>query len=468
VEYFGQEYEAEACTQGCDICLGEAEMVPDGVVIAQKILSCVARVKEGYGGKYVVSVLRGQEDERVKRLQHDQLSTFGILKDFTAVELRGFIQQLIGQGVLVQTDDEYPILKLNPGSWEVLRKERNVALRSLKRSKGSRKSRAETASWDGVDRDLFETMRGLRRHVATERNVPPYLIFTDDILRELARVRPSSEEKMRRVYGVGDAKLKDLGPRFLPAIAEHCRQQNIEMDLGLEEPPARQTVPTRPAPPSEPAAREDTTWWEGVDRPLFHALRQLQGVLAAERNTLPQTIFHDLTLRDLARVRPSSRERMLTCYGVNEAKLNDYGERFLALVREHVQRHHLTMDNPLGPIKAPKPRSDTPRALVERSQAYDLFRQQLSLEAMIQRTGWSRDKLNRYLVDFIGDEKPPSIAAWVADDMRDRVVAAARRHGRDRLKPLYVALGEQVSYDDIRLVLADMDGEGGITENPES
>jgi ATP-dependent DNA helicase RecQ len=174
----------------------------------------------------------------------------------------------------------------------------------------------------------------------------------------------------------------------------------------------------------------------------------------------PQSIFSELTLRDLARVRPSTREKMLLLYGLSEAKFSDHGERFLALVRDHCQRHQLSMDNPLGVPRPPKPRSDTVRATNERKQAYELFRQQLSVEAVMQRTGWGRAKVAAYLSDFIGDERLESISPWVAGDVYERVAAESRRYGMERLKPIYVALGEAVTYDDIRLVLAHLRGQG--------
>jgi ATP-dependent DNA helicase RecQ len=226
VRYFGQDYEAPSC-DACDLCLGDTEEVPDAQIVAQKILSCVARVKEAFGISHVVGVLRGQSTDKVRQRGHDRLSTFGLLADHTEAELRDWVYQLIGQGVLRQAGDEYPVLKLNDGSWEVMRGRRDVRLvRLVRRKKGEapRKLKAEVAGWEGVGRELFEALRELRKELARERQVPPYLIFSDDTLRELARVRPSTPERMRQVYGVGDAKLRDFGARFLAVIAAHGGQ----------------------------------------------------------------------------------------------------------------------------------------------------------------------------------------------------------------------------------------------------
>src|SRR4029077_15153222 len=112
----------------CDMCLGDNELVADAVIVAQKILSCVARVQERFGINHVISVLRGEGSERIVSYQHDKLSTYGLLKDHSKTDIREWIYQLIGQKALEQTTDEYQILRLNDASREIFRKERTVKL----------------------------------------------------------------------------------------------------------------------------------------------------------------------------------------------------------------------------------------------------------------------------------------------------------------------------------------------------
>jgi ATP-dependent DNA helicase RecQ len=229
VEYFGQEYPAENCS-ACDLCLGDTTLVPDARTVAQKILSCVARVRENFGINHVVAVLRGDETDAVRKWKHEQLTTYGLLMGQSKPDIRDWIYQLIGQGVLVQSTGEYPVLKLNDASWEVMRGQRDVRLVQLvRRKKGERpqKSKVDVVSWEGVDRELFEALRRLRRELASERAVPPYVIFGDATLRELARVKPTTPDRMRAVYGIGDSKLKDFGPQFLAVISEHVRCSSL-------------------------------------------------------------------------------------------------------------------------------------------------------------------------------------------------------------------------------------------------
>jgi ATP-dependent DNA helicase RecQ len=229
VQYFGQDYPATSC-RACDLCLGDTAELPDALIVAQKILSCVARVRERFGAAHVISVLRGEASDKITRFGHDQLTTYGLLKERSKVDIRDWIYQLISQKVLVQNNlmlpsgDKVPILGLNEASWEVMRGQRPVRLLQLvrrKRGETVEKSRADTVSWDGVDRNLFETLRLLRRELAAARDLPAYVVFNDDTLRELARLRPKTLEAMRQVRGIGDNKLRDFGERFLRAIVTH-------------------------------------------------------------------------------------------------------------------------------------------------------------------------------------------------------------------------------------------------------
>jgi len=223
VSYFGQPYEVENC-KACDICLGDTEEVPDATVLAQKILSGVARVKERFGIGYVVSVLRGEKIEAIRQRGHDKLTTYGILKDHSKPDVREWVYQLISQGVLLQAGDEYPLLKLNEASWEVMRGQRTVRLIQIvrrKRGEGPQRSEAQVVSWEGVDTELFEKLRQLRRALASAAKIPPYRIFDDKTLRLLARYRPATPNQMRQVSGVGDVKLREYGAQFLEAINAH-------------------------------------------------------------------------------------------------------------------------------------------------------------------------------------------------------------------------------------------------------
>jgi len=223
VEYFGQPYTRDSCT-ACDICLGETEDVPDALTVAQKILSCVYRVGQSWGIGHVISVLRGEKTDKIRERSHDSLSTYALLKGCSRNEVRDWIWQLVGQGYLEQSEGEYPVLRLTANARHVLRGEAEVRLRQpiapAKKEKSRRGSMMPVESWDGVDRSLFDALRSWRRAEAGERGVPPYVIFNDRTLREIARVRPATLVQLRDVYGIGDAKLEAFGRALLDVISE--------------------------------------------------------------------------------------------------------------------------------------------------------------------------------------------------------------------------------------------------------
>ena len=221
--HFGERYAKDDCG-ACDYCLGELESVADPVTIARKVLSCVARVGQRFGAAHVTNVLRGATSEPVTSRGHDTLSVFGLLKDASVDDIRGYIDQLLGRGLLQQTGDQYPVLALTDDGVALLKDAGAVPGLSLAKqrrpdpSRGPRRSKAETEGWEGVDRDLFERLRALRLEVARSRGVPPYVIFHDTTLRELARLRPTSLDALRHVYGVGARKADELGPAVLEVI----------------------------------------------------------------------------------------------------------------------------------------------------------------------------------------------------------------------------------------------------------
>ncbi len=232
VEHFGQRLDADNCG-ACDVCLGQLDQTDNPLIVGQKILSCVLRLRERFGADYTALVLSGSREQRIVEQGHDQLSTWGILADEKKRTVRDWIEQLVGQGFLTK-ESEYNILNVTEAGRQLLRGE--VTPRLLKAVK-PKKQKSDTSrgiaadSWDGVDRDLFDVLRKLRLQHATSRNVPPYVIFGDAALRDMARRRPSTLQGFRQVNGVGDKKLADYGDEFVTVIGEYCRESGIAMDV---------------------------------------------------------------------------------------------------------------------------------------------------------------------------------------------------------------------------------------------
>ena len=229
VSYFGEQFVKEDCG-ACDYCLGELEAVGDGVVIARKILSCVARVGQRFGAAHVANILTGSESEQVTKRGHQNLSTFGLLKDAPVAEIRGYIEQISAEGLLRQTDDQYPVLALTEAGVALLKDASampGLALarqRRVTKDRRPERARPDTEAWKGVDQHLFDRLRAVRLRIARERGVPPYVIFHDTTLRELARLKPSSVAELHSVYGIGARKAEQLGEAFVDEIRSYVTQ----------------------------------------------------------------------------------------------------------------------------------------------------------------------------------------------------------------------------------------------------
>jgi ATP-dependent DNA helicase RecQ len=222
VEHFGQRWERVGGCGACDLCSGELEAVADSSIVAQKILSCVVRTGQRFGAAHVSDVLRGARSARIRQAGHDSLSTFGLLADHSQAEVRSFIDQLLAHELLATSGGEYPTLALTTEGIRVLKSEREVVLhRSTRASPKARARVPLEAAPEGSDAPLFEALRALRRSLARERGVPPYVIWNDRTLLEMAARKPGTREELLAIKGVGEKKAADLGPRFLDAIARH-------------------------------------------------------------------------------------------------------------------------------------------------------------------------------------------------------------------------------------------------------
>jgi ATP-dependent DNA helicase RecQ len=206
----------------CDTCLHPVETF-DGTIAAQKALSAVARTRERYGAAHIVDVLRGEQTEKVLAARHHELPTFGVGAD---LDLRGWmsvIRQLVVLGHLVVSHEDYGALHLGPGARGVLKGETRVELRRDRVFRAEKPGRAATkaAAQAGLEPGeiaLFEALRAERMRIAKEQGVPPYVVFHDSTLREMARRRPTVRDDLAGIPGVGAAKLERYGQRMLGVI----------------------------------------------------------------------------------------------------------------------------------------------------------------------------------------------------------------------------------------------------------
>jgi len=346
VQHFGEQYEADNCGT-CDVCLGDFETVDDPLTLGQKILSCVVRLNEQYGGDYTSQVLAGSQAKRILEREHNRLSTWGLLKNEDRRHIREWIEQLVGQGYL-DKNGEYSTLSVTEAGWQVLRghvtpKLLRPKLAEKSTAEQARRSRTAADSWEGVDEGLFETLRELRTGIAEERGVPPYVVFGDAALRDMARKRPTTPSAFLNVRGVGEQKCRDYADAFIARITQYCERNDLSTN---------------------------------VEQPEESA---------------------------------------------TNAKTN----------------------------AAPRERTPSKSEL----QAFPLFERGLSVAEVAHTMNRAESTVRGYLSQYIRHDKISDPTRWVDADVVQRVEAAVAEVGPVPLRPIYEALEETVSYNDIRIVV---------------
>ena len=229
LNYFGEEYEGN-CNK-CSNCDTE-QSKEDKTIDAQKVISCVYRVKRGYGVGMLVDVLRGSKNKKLLDLKLNEVSTYGIMKEYSKDNLTEFINTLIALGYL-NYGGEYPVVSLNNNSMDIVKGKRTVWIREHKINKAS----------FTVDNELFEILRRLRHEIAVSEKVPPYMVFGDSTLKELSSRMPVDKEQMLEVSGVGERKYDKYGQQFIEKIMNYLNSNNInhiwiskaKSDISIEE-----------------------------------------------------------------------------------------------------------------------------------------------------------------------------------------------------------------------------------------
>jgi ATP-dependent DNA helicase RecQ len=220
LNYFGEQLEQDC--GNCDVCQDPPEQF-DATETARKALSCVYRVGQRFGIAHVVAVLRGADNERIRSLQHDKLSTYGIGSDRSEQEWTSILRQLIHHGLLLQDIANYSVLKLTAAARPLLRDETSLQLARPRIREQVRKKRSKVnIDLGSCDEALFDELRSLRKQLAQAQGVPPYIVFGDATLVQMARDKPMDAQELLAITGVGQHKLEKYGHDFLDAIAAWC------------------------------------------------------------------------------------------------------------------------------------------------------------------------------------------------------------------------------------------------------
>lgn len=320
LNYFG-ETAPEYCG-ACDTCLHKPEL-SDQTIVAQKIMSTVARINERFGLGYVVDILRGSASEKIKA-EHKQLSVYGIGRDKPKEEWIHYTRELLASGYLEMSDGQYPLLKLTEKSKAVLFKGEKVYLHAPIQIVTAKEP--VIYQQHAYEKELFENLKKLRNKMAHEENVPAYLIFSDSSLIDLATYLPLVENDLSKISGFGVYKIEKYGQPFLEMVQDYCNEHGLDTRIELKQPKReRKTSP----------ARERETDTKKISFDLFKQGMSIEAI-AEYRKLSPNTIESHLayyvskSALELTSLVPEDKIELI------EAAIKRYGKSSLKQLKENL------------------------------------------------------------------------------------------------------------------------------------
>ena len=412
LRYFGEEWAEENCG-GCDVCLTPREEF-DATVIAQKVLSAVIRTGERFGINHVCGVLRGANTKAIRQRDHANLSVYGIAKGSSDSEIKEIAGLLVAEGLLYKNSSEYATFGVTEAGRSFLKNRATLTLARPKREE-EKESSARRATLE-YDQALFDALRELRSRLAAEKNVPPYMIFGDVTLQQMAYYLPQSSESLSRISGVGEKKLEQLGDTFLSAIVAHASSHN----LGERDIPARR--------------HRGTEQGEGSSYSLDD-IRQ-----AHPKAYEPWTSEEDEHLKEMQRAGRSISE-MARNFG-----------RQPGAIRSRLKKLDMNLEIPDGSTF---------------DQTKQLLQQGMTIEEVAQRRGLTNKTISGHLERLIQSGEQMDLGPLMPPQERfDMIRAAFMESGGTFLSPVKEILGDDYSYDEIRLVGLYLDQQKERPDHP--
>ena len=325
LRHFGET--SEPCGN-CDNCLHPPERF-DATEDVQKLLSCVYRVGQSFAAGYVINVLRGKDDDWIRRNGHHTLSTFAIGAKRSDKDWRAIIRQCIGLGLLDNDTANHQALLLTPAARAVLKGEQRVMLRTLKREKSATQV-PQKSEWLRTEREerLWQALKQWRSERARADNVPAYIICGDKTLQSIVQTQPETTDALHQVYGLGDAKIDKFGSEIL----EVCRSIGSETDSGGIGDGAFR-LPENPA--KQPENPEDEFLHNSRDRALWQALTQWRGETADAEGCAEHSVCADDSLRDMVAFTPETDADLHAVYGLGAVRIAKYGAAILEVCQPY-------------------------------------------------------------------------------------------------------------------------------------
>lgn len=425
LEYFGDSYEGEC--DNCSNCLNKGE-VKDKTIDAQKVISCVYKMKRSFGVGMIVDVLRGSKNKKLLSLAFDELSTYGIMKNYSSDGLKEFINILIAHGYL-DVNEEFGTVALNNISFKVIKDEVKVLLKEV----NIESNKIEI-------NDLFETLRLLRQEIAKEEKKAPYMIFGDGTLREMSIKYPITKAEILEISGVGEIKYERYGEKFIEIIKEYVIENNIKKEVAADK--------------EETVEIEDDYFEVNTNDELLERLLNIRQDFANKLNLPASMIISKNSLKEISGRYPDTLEKLKDISGVGPKKIETCGEQIVAEVNKYI------IEKGINPIWKEKKRKKLIIDGETRSAseiALDKLNMGEAIEEISEDMEISISTILGYITDYIkstGDDSIKiNVEKYFDKENEDMILEAINKNEIDKIQAIKKSLPDYIKYEAIRAVI---------------
>lgn len=434
LNYFGEIF-LEDCNN-CSNCLNEGEVV-DKTLDAQKVISCIARMKRSFGATMIIDVLRGSKNKKVLDLGFDTLTTYGIMKNYSNEDLKTFINTLVSHGFLDVVENigprgSFPTIKLNEQSLKVIRQEIKVEFKEDKVTKSRY-----------VENELYEMLVSLRSEIAKEEGIAPYMVFGDATLKNMASVYATNKEEMLNISGVGQIKYEKYGNRFEDIIEKYIEEKNIDKSK-------LNTVSGKSTGLNSEYFNVTT------DKKLYERLREYRLSVSKLEGVLPYMILSSNTLKEISGRYPLDEEQLKDIGGIGPVKINKYGEDIINIVKEYIQ------ENNINPKWEEKKRLKLVLDGDSRKNdeiALDLLNQNKDINDVADELEISVSTVLGYVYDYIklgnNINFDIDLKCMYNENEKEMILDAINRFGDEKVSVIKKVMPDYVKYESIRAVILE-------------
>ena len=434
LNYFGETF-LEDCNN-CSNCLNEGEVV-DKTLDAQKVISCIARMKRSFGATMIIDVLRGSKNKKVLDLGFDTLTTYGIMKNYSNEDLKTFINTLVSHGFLDVVENigprgSFPTIKLNEQSLKVIREEIKVEFKEDKVTKSRY-----------VENELYEMLVSLRSEIAKEEGIAPYMVFGDATLKNMASVYATNKEEMLNISGVGQIKYEKYGKRFEDIIEKYIEEKNIDKSK-------LNTVSGKSTGLNSEYFNVTT------DKKLYERLRDYRLSVSKLEGVLPYMILSSNTLKEISGRYPLDEEQLKDICGIGPVKINKYGEDIINIVKEYIQ------ENNINPKWEEKKRLKLVLDGDSRKNdeiALDLLNQNKDINDVADELEISVSTVLGYVYDYIklgnNINFDIDLKCMYTENEKEMILDAINRFGDEKVSVIKKVMPDYVKYERIRAVILE-------------